>query len=239
MTLNLILPFLSSLISLILTFFIFKRFALKKKLHLLFWGIGMAFYGLGGFCEGYFGVFGWNELIFRFWYLFGAILVAAWLGQGSVYLLWPNKKASHLLTILLIIGSIYSVFKVAGASLDPSLMTGSLHTGSELSGHAITTPGVRILTPFFNLYGTMTLVGGAIWSTYIFYKKRILLHRTIGSILIALGAIAPAFGGTASRYGIPNALYLGEFLGVVLIFLGFLRATNPIEDIKEKLIDIP
>ena len=117
--------------------------------------------------------------------------------------------------------------RVFGAELDPGLMTTSLHTGSELSGHAIVTPGVRTLTPFFNLYGTVTLVGGAARSAWIFWRKRVLLHRTIGNVLIAAGALLPAFGGTFSRLGFAGALYLGEFLGAVLMFLGFLRATTP------------
>jgi len=37
----------------------------------------------------------------------------------------------------------------------------------------------------------------------------------------------PAFGGLFSRLQIPGVLYIGEFLGVILIFLGFLRATTP------------
>ncbi|MBC7237899.1 MAG: hypothetical protein H5T69_18810 [Chloroflexi bacterium] len=111
-------------------------------------------------------------------------------------------------------------------------MTEGVHTGSELSGHAIITPGVRILTPFFNLYGTVTLVGGAIYSAYLFWRKRILLHRTLGSILIAVGAISPAFGGIFSRLGVPVALYLTELFGAILMFLGFLRATTPIEESK-------
>jgi hypothetical protein len=106
-------------------------------------------------------------------------------------------------------------------------MTASVHTGSELSGHAIVTPGVRVLTPFFNLYGTVTLVGGAAWSAWIFFRKRILLHRTIGNVLIAVGAMLPAFGGTFSRLGVPSALYIGELLGAVLMFIGFIRATTP------------
>ncbi|MCK5674378.1 MAG: hypothetical protein KAH95_13440, partial [Spirochaetales bacterium] len=194
MSMNLILPFISSLLSFILSGLILKRYLNKKKLYLLFWGLGMIFYGVGGFCEGYFAGFGWNPFLFRLWYLFGAILVAAWLGQGSVYLLWRKKKISHILTGILILASIYGAYKVFTATLDPSLMINSVHTGSELSGHAITTSGVRILTPFFNLYGTFTLVGVALWSSVLFFRKRILLHRTIGSILIALGAIAPAFG---------------------------------------------
>jgi hypothetical protein len=223
------LPFTSSVISFIFAFFVLKRYLERKGLHLLLWGIGLVFYGIGGFCEAYYGAFGWNALIFRLWYLFGAILVAAWLGQGTVYLL-ANRKWANGLMVLLALGSVYGLIRVFGAQLDPSLMTTSVHTGSELSGHAIVTPGVRILTPFFNLYGTVTLVGGAAWSAWLFWRKRILLHRTIGNILIAVGAMAPAFGGTFSRFGLSGALYLGELLGAVLMFAGFIRATTPMDN---------
>ena len=56
------------------------------------------------------------------------------------------------------------------------------------------------------------------------------LHRTIGNILIAAGALAPAFGGAFSRMGVSSALYIGELIGVLLMFAGFLRATTPIAD---------
>jgi len=221
------LPLLSSIISFMFAFFVFKRYANRKgKYHLLLWGIGMVFYGLGGFCEWYYGFFGWNPLVYRLWYLFGAILVAAWLGQGTVYLLAKPKWANTAMIILLV-GSLYGAFRVFTAELDPSLLTTSMHTGSELSGHAIVTSGIRSLTPIFNLYGTVTLVGGAVYSAWIFFRKRVLLHRTIGNILIAVGALAPAFGGAGSRMGIPAALYIGELLGAVLMFVGFWRATTP------------
>ncbi len=223
------LPFFSCLISFVFAYFVFRRYLLRKGPHLLLWGIGMVFYGLGAFCEAYYGLLGWNPLIYRLWYLFGAILVAAWLGQGTVYLLAGRKWANGLMA-LLVIGSLYGLVRVFSAELDPSLMTAGIHTGSELSGSAIVTPGVRTLTPFFNLYGTVTLVGGAAWSAWIFWRKRILLHRTIGNILIAVGAIAPAFGGTFSRFGLPSALYIGELLGALLLFAGFIRATTPMRE---------
>ena len=223
---NTILPFTSSLVSVIFAFFVLRRYLARRGLHLLLWGIGMIFYGIGGFCEGYYGAFGWSPLVFRLWYLFGAILVAAWLGQGTVYLL-VKRLWAHALMVVLALGSLYSAFRVFGAELDPSLMTASLHTGSEMSGHAIVTPGVRMLTPFFNIYGTITLVGGAGYSIWLFWRKRVLLHRTIGNIFIAVGAILPAFGGTFSRVGFAGALYVSEFLGAVLMFIGFLRATTP------------
>jgi hypothetical protein len=221
-----VLPFISFVLSIVFAALLFKRYSERKGLHLLLWGIGMVFYGIGGFCEAFYGAFGWNSVIFRLWYLFGAILVAAWLGQGTVYLL-ARRRWAHATMVILALGSLYGAIRVFTAQLDPSLMTTSVHTGSELSGHAIVTPGVRVLTPFFNLYGTVTLVGGAAWSAWIFFRKRILLHRTIGNVLIAVGAMLPAFGGTFSRFGVPAALYLGELFGALLIFAGFLRATTP------------
>ena len=73
-------------------------------------------------------------------------------------------------------------------------------------------------------------MGGAAYSAWIFWRKRVLLHRSIGNVLIAVGAMLPAFGGTFSRMGFSGALYISEFLGAVLIFVGFVRATTPIED---------
>ncbi len=228
---NTFLPFTASAISFIFAYFVFVRYIKddRKGKHLLLWGIGMIFYGIGGFCEGYYGAFGWNALVFRMWYLFGAILVAAWLGQGTVFLLAKQSWARALMVILFL-GSLYGAYKVFSAQLDPSLLTTSVHTGSELSGHAIVTSGVRSLTPIFNLYGTVTLVGGAVYSAWIFFRKRVLLHRTVGNILIAVGALAPAFGGAFSRMGVPAALYIGELLGAVLMFVGFLRATTPMDE---------
>jgi hypothetical protein len=232
---NTLLPLLSSIISFIFAFLILWRYSVRRGPHLLLWGIGMIFYGIGGGCEAFYGIFGWNSLIFRLWYLFGAILVAAWLGQGTVYLL-AKRKWANVLMVILALASLYAAIRVFTAEIDPSLMTTSVHTGSELSGHAIVTPGVRSLTPFFNLYGTVTLVGGALYSAWIFWRKRVLLHRTIGNILIAAGALLPAFGGTFSRFGIAGALYISELLGAILLFVGFLRAITPIGE-KIKVVE--
>ncbi|MCJ7556702.1 MAG: hypothetical protein MUP90_07285 [Gammaproteobacteria bacterium] len=227
--LNTLLPLTASVISFIFAFIVFKRYLNRRGPHLLLWGIGLIFYGIGGSCEFYYGAFGWSSLIFRLWYLCGAILVAAWLGQGTVYLL-AKRRLANILMVLLTLGSLYAAIRVFTAQLDPTLLTSSVHTGSELSGHAIVTPGIRTLTPIFNLYGTVTLVGGALYSAWIFWRKRVLLHRTIGNILIAVGALAPAFGGAFSRFGISGALYWGELLGVILLFIGFVRATTPMEE---------
>lgn len=49
-------------------------------------------------------------------------------------------------------------------------------------------------------------------------------HRVISNILIAVGAILPAFGGLHTRLGgAINLFYIFELLGIIIIFIGFLR----------------
>jgi hypothetical protein len=55
----------------------------------------------------------------------------------------------------------------------------------------------------------------------------VLLNRAIGNVLIAAGALAPAIGGSLSRLGNTEFLYVSELVGVVLMFVGFVRATTP------------
>jgi hypothetical protein len=86
---------------------------------------------------------------------------------------------------------------------------------------------VRLTTPFFNIYGLLTLVGGAIWSAYLFWRKRVLPNRVIGNVLIAAGALSIGFASTLTRLGYGQLLYLGELIAAILMFSGFLLAARP------------
>jgi len=125
-------PLTSAVISLVFSVFVFRRYLEKHHTHNLLWSIGMLFYAIGGACEAFYGFLGWNPLVFRLWYLFGALLVAAWLGQGTVYLL-AKPRLANILMVVLALGSLYGAYRVFTAQLDPAGMISSLHTGSELS----------------------------------------------------------------------------------------------------------
>jgi hypothetical protein len=84
---------------------------------------------------------------------------------------------------------------------------------------------IIFLTIFLNIYGTLALVGGAIYSAYIFWRKHILMNRMIGNILIAIGAFAPALGGSFIRMGLPDWLYGAELIGAIMMYVGFRQAT--------------
>lgn len=211
-----IIPLMSSIIALIFAIIVLDQFFAKRKPYQLVWAIGLFMYFISTGAEFWAGAWGLNQAIYRLWYLFGAIFVAAYLGMGTLYLL-ISRRTAHIIMVILLVVSVYAVFRVFTASIDLS----SLQT---LSGRAMPT-GVRLMTPFLNSFGTIALVGGAIYSAWVFWRRRIMPHRVVSNILIAVGAILPAFGGTLMRFTDSlTAFYLLELLGLVIIFTGFLRS---------------
>ena len=77
-----------------------KRYLGRKGEHLLLWGIGLILYGLGTFSEVILG-FTFNALVLKIWYLSGAMLTAAWLGQGTIHLLVRRRNIAWGLTAFL------------------------------------------------------------------------------------------------------------------------------------------
>jgi hypothetical protein len=230
-----LIPLLSALVSTIFAGLVLRRYWLgRQSTHLLFWGIGMILYAIGGYSEAWYGAWGYNHVIYKLWYLSGAILTAAWLGQGTVFLLWKERRWARISAKILIGVSFLAAGLIMETHPDPSLLMTTEMTGAALPKY------VRLLTPFLNSYGTLFLVGGAIYSAWIFYRKRVLLHRTIGNVLIATGALAPALGGLLNRLTtIPFALYIGELIGSILMFIGFLRAITPFKSESEANESIP
>jgi hypothetical protein len=69
----------------------------------------------------------------------------------------------------------------------------------------------------------------------LFRRKQIMRNRMVGNWLIALGGLMPALGGALIRLGDPSYKYLGEMLGAILIFIGFLMATHYADDTRQPL----
>jgi hypothetical protein len=172
-------------------------------------------YGIGTFTEASVTLFGWNEALFRGWYISGALLGGAPLAQGTVYLLLSRRTANWLTAILLpfiLIASICVLLTpIDHAQVEPH----------RLSGQVMEWSWVRLFSPFINTYALIFLVGGAALSAVRFSRKKATYHRFVGNALIALGALLPGIGGMATRMGHVEVLYLGEFLGIILIWAGY------------------
>jgi hypothetical protein len=220
-----ILPVFSTLITLIFSIAVFNRYRARGGAHLLVWGIGLVFFGLGTAMEVVLG-FTFNALALKLWYLSGAMLTAAWLGQGSVNLLWRRHHIAQITNILLTLVSLAALGLILVA---PIHSAASFHPSIPVSTQykdILTRNGLTVaMTILLNTYGTFTLIGGALYSAFLFWRKKVLFNRMVGNMLIAGGAMLPALGGSFLKAGFPDWLYLSEFSGVILMYVGFVLAT--------------
>jgi hypothetical protein len=221
------LPFLSTLVTFAFAAAVFRRYLIKHGPHLLLWSIGLLWFGIGTLSEVILGLT-FSGLVLKLWYLSGAMLTAAWLGQGTIHLLIRKRGVAWTLTGILTAVSLLAAALVLFAPLTPVAASYNVTLAISSQYKDILTRGglVISLTILLNIYGTLTLVGGAIYSAIIFWRKRVLFNRMIGNVLIAIGALAPAMAGSFVKMGLVDALYLSELIGVVLMYIGFIQATT-------------
>jgi hypothetical protein len=194
----------------------------RGKLHQLIWSIGIAFFALGVTIEAVArGQGAWSDGGYRLWYFSGAMLGVAFLGQGTLHLLdrqaWTVRSLEVLIVLALVAGLI-----VLNAPVDFS----RLATPFEPSGKAFAeikqagwaTP--RSWTIPFNLYGTLWLVGGALYSTIALWRRD--RTRAVGTLLIAVSGLMLASTSTLNRFGVTYLESVGRMLGVSVLFAGFL-----------------
>ena len=220
-------PILSTIVTFAFAAAVLARWRHKKGPHLLLWGLGLVWYGLGTLSEVIL-AFTFNPLVLKLWYLSGAMLTAAWLGQGTVYLLVRKRAVANFLMVCLGIASLVSLLLLLLAPITPAaaFYDPSLPASMQYKDILVRSGWIILLTVLLNIYGTLTLVGGAIYSAFLFWRKRVLFQRMLGNILIAVGAMLPAMAGSFIRAGLPDFLYLSEFLGVVIMYSGFILATS-------------
>ncbi len=198
------------------SYILFKHYQQKKEAtYILWWLIGVLTYGAGTFTESFNTLNGWTETNFRWWYITGALLGGAPLAQGSVYLLM-NKKSANILSALLIVSVVLaSVFVLLSpinyAAVEPERMSGKVFVWQW----------VRAFSPFINIYAVAFLVGGALISAIKYFKKTGTSARFWGNLLIAIGAILPGIGGSFTRLGYVEVLYVTEFLGLSIIMVAY------------------
>lgn len=218
------LPLLSTVVTLAFTYFVLRRYLQRRGLHLLIWSIGLAFYGLGTLSE-FASSLGWSPVFFRLWYISGALLTAAWLGQGTFFLLARRRTVPNIFMAVLILVSLFGIGRTFATPLNAGVFSHLIPLSEQYREIMDTAGSLRLMTILLNIYGTLLLIGGALYSAWLFRRKQVLPHRVVGNILVAVGALIPAAGGTFLAIGGADFLYLSELLGAVLMFLGFLRAT--------------
>jgi hypothetical protein len=91
MRLDILLPALTSILALVFSLALLDQWRERRQGFQLIWAIGMLFYGVAAGCEALAGIGGWNEALYRAWYLTGAVWTAGWLGLGTAFLLGRTR----------------------------------------------------------------------------------------------------------------------------------------------------
>jgi len=211
---------------------IFNRYRTRRSgPHLLWWAAGVFLYGVGTLTESLVTLLGWQEFLFRSWYISGALLGGAPLAQGTVYLLLSRRVANRLAVLLLL-----AVAAAATFVLVTPIDYAAVET-YRLSGRVMTWSWVRLFSPFINTYAFVFLVGGAVVSAWRFRLRRETYHRVVGNVLIAVGALLPGIGGMATRLGHVEVLYVTELVGILLIWLGYRWNIRPVRSVDWRVSD--
>lgn len=218
---------LSTVVTFVFALAVFTRYRRRGGTHLLLWGVGLVLFGLGTLTEAIM-AFQFHPLALKVWYLCGAMLTAAWLGQGTVHLLVRKRGVASTLTVILGIVSLAAIILVLVAPVTSAAASYDVSQPASIQYKDILTRSapVIILTILLNIYGTIGLVGGAIYSAFLFWRKKVLINRVLGNLFIAAGALMPAMAGSFVKAGLVDWLYLSEFVGVVLMYIGFIQATS-------------
>jgi hypothetical protein len=104
MTLDVALPALTSILAFIFSLALFDQWRERRGGFQLIWGVGMLFFAIASGCEALAALNGWNEPLYRAWYLTGAIWTAGWLGLGTAFLLGRTRFGYTFALCLLLAG---------------------------------------------------------------------------------------------------------------------------------------
>src|SRR5437868_5084800 len=104
---NVLLPLATCLVSLVFAALVLEQWWRRRHSFQLVWGAGLAWYAISAGTQFAGAAFGWDSVLYRAWYLFGAILVAAYLGMGTVYLL-SRTGFGHFAGVSIALGGLFA-----------------------------------------------------------------------------------------------------------------------------------
>lgn len=172
--------------------------------------------------------FGWNTLNFRLFYWLGAIVNIPLLAAGSVFLVLGTIAGRRFVWA---VGawSVLGALATWAAPLKGATASEGIPEGKELFDFIIevggvSVPGPRVFAAFAGGVATIVIVGLAGYSAFRFWNTNRMLAA--GNLLIVLGTLAPAFGGSLTALGEAAGFAIALLIGAALLWAGYRVATG-------------
>lgn len=173
----------------------------RRAPHLTAWSAGLAAYALGAATIAWGASAGWNDGVFRAYYLFGGLLTAALLGAGS--LLGAGIRIAGPVVL------VYAGLSLGVALAVPLELPVSGTSIPEAQDHLAFFPA-RALAIAGNVAGSLALVGVALAG---------LRRRPVGNTLLLAGfAVAAAGSALAGLGAAETAAFVA--VGAILLYAG-------------------
>ena len=202
--------------------FVIRQYVYKPRLPQLFWSISLVVSALGSLA---YGLAIWMEphsaLVFRFYYLFGALWMAPIMGLGSIALVSTRKVVLWIAGIVGLLGAIGTVLLFL-APVNRSLLL-------ALSGGA----GTGIIQPsawlvfliVLNSFGAIGVVGVALTSAWMAFRRRSPDRFLYGNFTLGVGVMVITAAGSSARLGWPGLFWIIMLVGWIITFMGFVWLT--------------
>lgn len=156
------------------------------------------------------------------------IQAAALFGVASLILVlltvFLKQRTATVWLWTMIVASAAGAWLVFSAPIDAALIAAE---GWEAIDRSLV---LKATVASINTLGSVIIVGGALYSALMLWRKQIMRERAIGNMLIGVGALLPAAGGFLTGYfkiAGPAALSISLAVGVTVMFIGFLQASRP------------
>ncbi|HJR19956.1 MAG TPA: glutaredoxin domain-containing protein [Actinomycetota bacterium] len=214
-------PAVAALVSAIFAVQLLSRYAQRKRLPQLAWGIAMTMYALASLAVAGGVSGGWDPTLFRIYYLFGALLNVPYLALGSVALIGKRALSALALSVVLV-ATAYAIVKVAGTSMvADALMTEQIPRGKDTWADQ----SVPRLASVYSISAYVVVLLVTFATSTRRTARRVGAERVRANRLIALGVTIVAVGSTAlTRVGRGSAFSITLAVGVVVMYLGFRMA---------------
>jgi hypothetical protein len=206
-------PLVTTLVSGVFAVAVALQYARKRRPSQLAWAVGLVLFAVAAFMGFLARSGGATDVEYRLFYLFGAITNVAWLALGTVYIVAPRFGRAALATVLALSAvAVYAVF-ASPVDIKVAVDTGKGYPDGSLP---------RILAAVGSGVGSLVLIGGALWSAWVFFRRRNQGRRALANAVIAIGVFIVAAGGTVAFTGASGILELTNLVGVSVMFVGFL-----------------
>jgi len=210
-----VVPLVTTLVSGAFAVAVALRYMRRRRPSHLAWAVGLLLFAVAAFNGFLARSGGATDIEYRLFYLFGAIANVAFLALGTVFIVAPRYGRAALAAVLALTAvAVYAVFST------PVDIAVAVDTGKGFPDGSLP----RILAAIGSGGGSIVLIGGALWSAWVFLRRRDQGRRALANVVIAVGVFIAAAGGTVAFTGASGILELTNLIGVSVMFVGFLLA---------------